>query len=224
MPKKLDLFLQQHFFALQQAVREPDTFNAKNFNLAKAFLEAGFETGRWEDFIPEMEAKVGATIDLWHAGHLAKMKGAQLPEWDKRDVYIAGIGKTKHLEELQRQAADTLAKMKFAFIRETLHRHAQLYDLPVQSKMDDLLKEMQQKAFANPLAFLDQLAHRQFVPHKLHTSTRPDISWAKNDKTTELVCQLANLTYLQIQNSLQPDNTNEQNNVPTCAVTDISMR
>lgn len=223
MPKKLDIFLQQHFFALKQAVQEPANCT-NNINLDQAFLKAGFDQGRWQEYLPEMEALVGVPVAQWHAGHLAHLTGAQLPTWDKRDAYIAGFSKTKHLEELQRQAAETLSKMKFAFVRETLLRHAQLYDTDVQTKMGVLLNELQQKAFGNPLAFLEHLANRRFAPGMMHGTNRPDVIWKKNDKTTELVCQLANLTYLQIQNSLQADNTNEQNNVPTCAVADISMR
>ncbi len=174
--------------------------------------------------MPDMETLVGEPISTWHAGHLARLKGQALPEWAKRDVYINGFSTTQHLEKLHDEAAMTLSKMKYALVRETLTRHAQLYDAPVQTKMKSLLSELYTKSPRDPLVFLEHLAHRRFAKSAFVTTTKPSAQWADSNKTTELVCQLANLTLLHIQTSLQAGNNIEQKNVPTVAIPYISVR
>ena len=222
MQKNLQEFVQKYFFALKKISASPEATMQEAAQLKDLFTEAGFE-GFWTERLPEMEELVGAPINSWHAGHLAKMKGQSLPEWDKRDTYLNGFGTTHRLEELQRQAAETLAKMKYALVREALTRHAQLHDVDVQTKMKGLLNELYEKSRKDPMIFLGHLANRQFALTSFGNTAKPSAQWSKSEKTTELVCQLANLTFLHIQTSLQTGNNIEQKNIPTDAVTDISV-
>ena len=224
MSKELTDFVKTHFFTLKKINNAPDSFIPENVQLNVAFSETGVAGKIWQDALSDMEVAVGSPIDQWHAGHLARMKGETLPVWEKRDAYIGGFGKTQRLEELQRQAAETLSKMKYALIRETLTRHAQLYDADVQTRMTALLKEMYTVSRKDPMLFLENLANRRFLVHSYGNLPKPNPQWSKNDKTTELVCQLANLTFLEIQTSLQSDNEIEKNNVPTSPMADISVR
>lgn len=224
MSKELTDFVKTHFFTLKKVNNAPDSFVSENVQLNVAFSETGLTGKIWQESLPDMEVAVGSPIAEWHAGHLARMKGETLPVWDKRDAYIGGFGKTQRLEELQRQAAETLSKMKYALIRETLTRHAQLYDTDVQTKMRLLLKEMYTASKNDPMRFLEHLAHRRFLASTFSTAPKPSAQWSRHDKTTELVCQLANLTFLEIQTALQADNEVEKNNAPTSTVADISVR
>lgn len=224
MPKNLQTFVQDNFFALRKVAVAPDSFLPESAQLKSAFDATGIEGKNWQDALPEMETLVGAPVADWHAGHLARMKGQTLPDWAKRDTYLTGYGTAQRLEELQREAADTLAKMKYALVREALTRHAQLYDADVQTKMKALLTEIYDKSRKDPMVLLGHLARRQYTATSFGNTAKPSAIWSKNDKTTELVCQLANLTFLQIQTSLQSGNNIEQKNVPTDTVADISVR
>lgn len=224
MSNNIHKFVERHFFALQKAACDEDHFSFENTQLNEAFIKAGMSGNHWTGALAEMESLVGAPIAAWHSGHLAWLKGNTLPAWEKKDAYIGGFSTAKRLEDLQRQAADTLAKMKYAFVRETLTHHAQLHGPEVQSMMGIFLKELQDKSQKDPLVFLGHLAHRRFALSLFSNTTKPSASWSKNDKTTELVRQLANLTYLEIQRSLSAHNDSEQKNVPTSTVADISVR
>lgn len=154
MPQNLQKFVQDNFFVLRKVAVSPDTpFYEENAQLKQAFENAGFE-GLWQAHQPEMETLVDAPIAMWHAGHLARLKGQLLPEWAKRDTYIDGYSKTQQLEQLQRKAADTLGQIKHALVREALTRHAQLYDADVQTKMKVLLTELYDKSRKDPWLFL----------------------------------------------------------------------
>lgn len=221
MPEKIENFVKTHFFALQKVANAPDSNLEEGSRLVQAFSKTGLDA-TWQDHLTSMESLVGAPIKDWHAGHLAKLQGNTLPVWAKRDAYVGGFSATQRLEELQRQAAETLSKMKFAMVRETLLGHVTLQDADVQARMKALVSEMYDRSRANPLAFLDHLAHRRYGNTFSH-SNKPSAQWAKNDKTTELICQLASLTYLEIQTSLQSDNNTEEKNVPTSVAADISV-
>ncbi len=221
MPEKIENFVKTHFFALQKIANAPDSNLEEGSRLVQAFAKTGLDA-TWQDHLPSMERLVGAPVKDWHAGHLAKLQGNTLPVWAKRDAYVGGFSATQRLEELQRQAAETLSKMKFAMVRETLLGHVALQDEDVQARMKALVSEMYDRSRANPLGFLDHLAHRRYG-NTFSNSNKPSAQWAKTDKTTELICQLASLTYLEIQTSLQSDNSTEEKNVPTSVAADISV-
>lgn len=221
MPEKIETFVKTHFFALQKVADAPDHALEESSRLAQAFAKTGLDA-TWQEHMADMESLVGAPIKDWHAGHLARLQGNVLPVWAKRDAYVGGVSTTQRLEELQRQAAETLAKMKFAMVRETLLGHVMLQDADVQSRMKALVSEMYDRSKTNPLAFLDHLAHRRYAS-TFANSNKPSVQWSKTDKTTELICQLASLTYLEIQTSLQSGNNTEEKDVPTSVVADISV-
>lgn len=223
MLKNLQNFVQDHFFMLKQVSVLQDTTPQEYTRLGEAFTALGFKDS-WVEHLSEMETLVGTPIAAWHAGHLARMKGQELPHWEKHQVYVNGFGTSQRLEELERNAADTLAKMKFALVRDALKHYAQLHDQDVQTKMNALITEMHERSLKNPMVFLEHLANRRFAKTVFGITTKPTSQWSKTDKTTELVCQLANLTFLDIQNALQSNNSHEQTNSPIDPMATISVR
>ena len=224
MSKELENFVAAHMFIMKKVAEFHDGMEDSRRDLTDAFEKSGLPGDYWQDMIPQMEALLGSPIASWHAGHLSKLKGETLPNWKKRDAYIGGFSATQRLEKLHSKAADTLAQMKYALVRDTLTQHAQLYDTEVQQKMASFLSEMYDKAKSNPLAFMENLANRKFAVNMLNITVRPSAQWARIDKTTELVCQLVNLTYLDIQNALHSDNELDKNNALPSTTDSISVQ
>lgn len=213
MTSHLQSFVENNFYALKKYLTNDTQDESLKAQLRSTYAHlADHEHVSIEASLPVFETLVGSPVASWHAGHLFQLKGETLPNWDKRDAYIRGFAKSFELEELQRKASDTLAQMKLALLRDALERHAQLYDASVQAKMSQLITEMLNSP-REPLLFLKNLATQKYRPVlAVATSSRPSNEWMKKDKTTELVCQLASLTLLEIEKTLSNNNTLTQKN------------